>query len=145
MGLGPFAGVLALAVHTESCLSTRFRSKEISRSGGLHAALDRCPMPILLAWGEHDVTADPQALAHELAHIRRHDYLVNLVQLLIEAVFFFNPAVIPDISARCERTPQTCKTSPPGLVVQQVSVAERRPSSRVPVPLPTTDKRTTDH
>jgi hypothetical protein len=40
---------LALAVH-ESCLST-LRSKEISRSGGLHAALDRCPMPILLAWG----------------------------------------------------------------------------------------------
>ena len=61
---------LALAVHTESCLSTRFRSKEISRSGGLHAALDRCPMPILLAWGEHDVTADPQALARELAHGR---------------------------------------------------------------------------
>ena len=33
------------------------------------------------------------ALAHELAHIRRHDYLVNLVQLLVEALLFFNPAV----------------------------------------------------
>lgn len=32
-------------------------------------------------------------IAHELAHIRRHDYLVNLVQQLIEAVLFFNPAV----------------------------------------------------
>jgi beta-lactamase regulating signal transducer with metallopeptidase domain len=32
-------------------------------------------------------------LAHELAHVRRHDYLVNLFQLLIEAVLFFNPAV----------------------------------------------------
>jgi beta-lactamase regulating signal transducer with metallopeptidase domain len=32
-------------------------------------------------------------IAHELAHIRRHDYLVNLVQMLIEAVLFFNPAV----------------------------------------------------
>ena len=32
-------------------------------------------------------------LAHELAHVRRHDYLVNLLQLLIEAVLFFNPAV----------------------------------------------------
>jgi beta-lactamase regulating signal transducer with metallopeptidase domain len=32
-------------------------------------------------------------LAHEMAHIRRHDFLVNLVQLLVEAVFFFNPAV----------------------------------------------------
>jgi len=32
-------------------------------------------------------------IAHELAHIRRYDYLVNLAQLLIEAVLFFNPAV----------------------------------------------------
>lgn len=32
-------------------------------------------------------------IAHELAHIRRHDYLVNLVQQLVEAVLFFNPAV----------------------------------------------------
>jgi beta-lactamase regulating signal transducer with metallopeptidase domain len=32
-------------------------------------------------------------LAHELAHVRRHDYLVNLFQLLIEAILFFNPAV----------------------------------------------------
>ena len=32
-------------------------------------------------------------LAHELAHVRRYDYLVNLVQMLIEAMGFFNPAV----------------------------------------------------
>ena len=32
-------------------------------------------------------------LAHELAHIKRHDYLVNVGQMLIEAVLFFNPAV----------------------------------------------------
>ncbi len=32
-------------------------------------------------------------LAHELAHIRRHDYLVNMVQTLIETVFFYHPAV----------------------------------------------------
>ena len=32
-------------------------------------------------------------LAHELAHIRRHDYVLNLVQAVIEAVFFFHPAV----------------------------------------------------
>ncbi len=30
-------------------------------------------------------------LLHELAHIRRKDYLVNLVQTLLEAIFFFNP------------------------------------------------------
>ncbi|UCF16730.1 MAG: carboxypeptidase regulatory-like domain-containing protein, partial [Phycisphaerales bacterium] len=32
-------------------------------------------------------------LAHELAHINRYDYLVNFCQMLIEAIFFFNPAV----------------------------------------------------
>lgn len=32
-------------------------------------------------------------LAHELAHIRRYDVLVNLVQMLIESVLFFNPAM----------------------------------------------------
>ncbi|MCF7955899.1 MAG: carboxypeptidase regulatory-like domain-containing protein, partial [Phycisphaerae bacterium] len=32
-------------------------------------------------------------IAHELAHIRRYDYLVNFCQMLIEAIFFFNPAV----------------------------------------------------
>lgn len=32
-------------------------------------------------------------LAHELAHIRRADYLWNMVQTLVETVFFFHPAV----------------------------------------------------
>jgi len=32
-------------------------------------------------------------LIHELAHIRRHDYLVDLGQMLIESLLFFNPAV----------------------------------------------------
>ncbi|MFD2582298.1 M56 family metallopeptidase [Pedobacter vanadiisoli] len=33
-------------------------------------------------------------LSHELAHIKRKDYLVNLFQSFIEIVFFFNPAVL---------------------------------------------------
>jgi beta-lactamase regulating signal transducer with metallopeptidase domain len=33
-------------------------------------------------------------LIHELAHIRRKDYLVNLLQSLLEIIFFFNPAVL---------------------------------------------------
>ncbi|MFA6242849.1 MAG: M56 family metallopeptidase [Candidatus Hydrogenedentales bacterium] len=32
-------------------------------------------------------------LAHEFAHIRRWDYVVNLLQLIVEALLFFNPAV----------------------------------------------------
>ena len=30
-------------------------------------------------------------LAHELAHIRRHDYLVNLMQGVVEALLFYHP------------------------------------------------------
>ncbi|MGB0907714.1 MAG: M56 family metallopeptidase [Maricaulaceae bacterium] len=32
-------------------------------------------------------------LLHELAHIRRYDYLVNLLQSAIKTIFFFHPAV----------------------------------------------------
>jgi uncharacterized protein (TIGR03435 family) len=32
-------------------------------------------------------------LLHELAHIRRHDYLVNILQSLAEALLFYHPAV----------------------------------------------------
>jgi TonB family protein len=32
-------------------------------------------------------------LAHELAHIRRHDYLVSVLQSVIETVLFYHPAV----------------------------------------------------
>ncbi len=31
-------------------------------------------------------------LAHELGHIRRHDYLVNLLQTIIETLLFYHPA-----------------------------------------------------
>jgi beta-lactamase regulating signal transducer with metallopeptidase domain len=34
-----------------------------------------------------------QILAHELAHIRRHDYLINLFQTAVENVLFYHPAV----------------------------------------------------
>lgn len=32
-------------------------------------------------------------LAHELAHIRRHDFAVNLAQVLVETLLFYHPAV----------------------------------------------------
>ncbi|TLU97878.1 M56 family metallopeptidase [Dyadobacter luticola] len=39
-------------------------------------------------------TAQVEAiLAHELAHIRRNDYLVNMLQSFMEVVFFFHPAI----------------------------------------------------
>lgn len=33
-------------------------------------------------------------LLHELSHIRRKDYLVNLLQSIMEIIFFFNPALL---------------------------------------------------
>jgi hypothetical protein len=32
-------------------------------------------------------------IAHELAHVRRHDYLVNLLQAAVETLLFYHPAV----------------------------------------------------
>lgn len=55
---------LALALHRDACVHTRYRSKGLSRRSMLPVALDalaarEVPVPVLLAWGEHDVTADP--------------------------------------------------------------------------------------
>ncbi|WP_010586043.1 M56 family metallopeptidase [Schlesneria paludicola] len=32
-------------------------------------------------------------IAHELAHLRRYDHLVNVLQRIVESIFFFHPAV----------------------------------------------------
>ncbi len=48
------------------------------------------PVSILSEISVEDLRA---ILAHELAHIRRYDFLVNFCQMLIEAVLFFNPGV----------------------------------------------------
>ena len=46
-------------------------------------------------------------LAHELAHVRRHDYLVNLLQRVAEAVLFYHPAIWW-ISARVREEREHC-------------------------------------
>lgn len=50
---------LAVAVHRQACEATRFRSKALSQSSPTKGILDGFSMPILFAWGEHDVTAHP--------------------------------------------------------------------------------------
>jgi len=61
-------------------------------------------IPIVIGWlkpvvllpvsvlGEMSAEQVEAVLAHELAHIRRHDYLVNLAQILIETLLFYHPA-----------------------------------------------------
>lgn len=46
-------------------------------------------------------------LLHELSHIRRRDYLVNLLQHFAETIFFFNPGILW-ISALLKRERENC-------------------------------------
>jgi len=46
-------------------------------------------------------------LAHELAHVRRHDYLINLFQTAVETLFFYHPAVWW-VSAQIRRERENC-------------------------------------
>lgn len=48
------------------------------------------PVTALTGLSESQIRA---ILAHELAHIRRHDYLFNLLQTAIETLLFYHPAV----------------------------------------------------
>lgn len=56
-----------------------------------------CRRPVVLLPAGTDAALSPTAfdtvLAHELAHVRRHDFVVNLVQCGIEALLFHHPAV----------------------------------------------------
>jgi pimeloyl-ACP methyl ester carboxylesterase len=52
-----------VTIHTQACRATRFRSKQISRAGGLQEALARFAGPILMIWGEKDVTMSPESIA----------------------------------------------------------------------------------
>ncbi len=48
------------------------------------------PISAITGLGETQMQA---VLAHELAHIRRYDYLVNLLQNAVETLLFYHPAV----------------------------------------------------
>lgn len=52
-----------------ACLD-QFRSKNLSRTGALGAVLEDHCTELLLVWGEHDVTADPEAVIRILTEGR---------------------------------------------------------------------------
>ena len=79
-------------------------------------------------------------LAHELAHIRRQDYLVNLGQLLVETILFFNPAVWwISRQVRIERE-ACCDAEAAGLIGDETeyakSLADYVSSRQTGVPIP---------
>ena len=49
-------------------------------------------MPVSVLAGLDPAQLDA-VLAHELAHVRRYDYLVNLLQTIIETALFYHPAI----------------------------------------------------
>ena len=61
---------LALLIQELSCKATRFHSRQFSRPASVAATLARYPGPLLLMWGDQDVTAFPETLAHSLAEPR---------------------------------------------------------------------------
>ena len=79
-------------------------------------------------------------LAHELAHVLRRDYLVNLLQTVAEALFFYHPAVW--FVANCVRTEREnccddtatalCGGNPLRLAHALTSLAEWSQSAVVP-------------
>ena len=82
-------------------LSTRLRLRTPVRL--LESARIQVPVvigslkPVLLLPAAAMTGLSPQqieaVLAHELAHIRRHDYLVNLLQSIVETLLFYHPGV----------------------------------------------------
>ena len=61
---------LALALHRQACLQTRFVSKAYASRAVIGPALDALAahgVPVLLAWGLHDVTATPAETAPAVA------------------------------------------------------------------------------
>jgi beta-lactamase regulating signal transducer with metallopeptidase domain len=57
---------------------------------GIVRSLVILPAAALMALSPEQLEA---VLAHELAHVRRADYLWNLIQTMVETLFFFHPAV----------------------------------------------------
>ena len=76
----------------------------VGKSVGL-AASERISSPVVIGWIKPLILFPPalltrldpaqieMILAHELAHIRRHDHLVNLFQTVIETLLFYHPMV----------------------------------------------------
>ena len=64
------------------------------------------PVSVLAGGGLTPLQLDA-LLAHELAHVRRHDYLVNLLQAVVETLLFYHPAVWW-VSARVREERERC-------------------------------------
>lgn len=109
---------------TELEPALRQRAAELARRFGLARGVrvvtsTLVQVPTVLGWMRPIVLLPPAVLtglspqqldlilAHEFAHIRRNDYLVNLIQVLVETLMFFHPAVHA-VSARLREEREAC-------------------------------------
>lgn len=77
------------------------------------------PVPAVIGWLRPVILVPASALAglspqqleavlaHELAHVRRHDYLINLLQATVETLLFYHPAVWW-VSSQMRRERENC-------------------------------------
>jgi beta-lactamase regulating signal transducer with metallopeptidase domain len=94
----------AVAAQLDGRVSVLCRRLHIDRTVGVRQSSD-IDVPTLTGWLRPVVLMPASALtglsasqidailAHELAHVRRHDYPVNLLQSLVETLLFYHPAV----------------------------------------------------
>lgn len=88
----------------QALLSALQQKMQMQRAIQLLASA-RVQAPLVIGWLKPVILIPPSAvigldwrqaemiLAHELAHIRRHDYLFNLLQITVEALLFYHPVV----------------------------------------------------
>ncbi len=65
------------------------------------ANLKRCECEANGEWGPQSVCRGEALLLHELAHIRRHDYLIDLVQMFVDGWLFLLGATADGRRAWC--------------------------------------------
>ncbi len=84
------------------------------------------PIVLMPVWFFSGLTSDQceAVLLHEFAHIRRHDYVANIVQIIIKTVFFYHPAVLAickmldaDREHACDDFAVKLSNNPEGLAV----------------------------
>ncbi|MCC2974041.1 TonB family protein [Massilia sp. IC2-476] len=113
MALRMVAGLLWIsraALHERQDPAWQARAERLAAQFGITRAVrlrvvERLGSPVTAGWWR-PVVLVPAALvsgmpphlleallAHEMAHIKRHDYLVNLGQNVVETLFFYHPAV----------------------------------------------------
>ena len=98
------SGHASVPTEWQQTLDRLIERMHVSRSVRL-LATDRVDSPSVIGWLRPVILAPvgmlfglaPEQvealLAHELAHVRRHDYLVNVLQGIAESLLFYHPAV----------------------------------------------------